>query len=498
MPKPVLIAHARSEEDIAELLVQPLTEAGYEASYQGAVQVGESVIHEMSKALENGTAVVLCGTQRAAGNKFVQQLVNAARSTNGILFILQIEQDADLDRFAFGEKIARYWQNPAIAIKELIASLHKRYPPTGTPTTVERGSAAERHYRDRLLASSDIINLANLPRQDRQHAHNAQQLKLRSVFIPLRVRVEAAVDKNGLQDETIWASLEERRAAAVGGRTLVDTRQVVGFPVGERLDRARRLVVLGDPGAGKTTLIRWIATAYLLRSKDSRQWQEIPDVKTLPDADWLPIIIRCRDLDSDAVAGSLDDMLKCVLRRAELGDQESTILRELLRSRIEDGSALLMLDGLDEITESSTRARFCEQIERIVDAYPSAPIIATSRVVGYREMGYKLGRAFEHVTLADLTNESKDDFAKRWTLLNEVPEVWESEARQLIQFLRSERIERLTGNPMLLMTLAQVRSTLRKLPKHRADLYWEAFYVLLNWRSEVDEPLDWGEALPTT
>ena len=32
--------------------------------------------------------------------------------------------------------------------------------------------------------------------------------------------------------------------------------------VGERLAQARRLVVLGDPGARKTTLTRWIATAY--------------------------------------------------------------------------------------------------------------------------------------------------------------------------------------------------------------------------------------------
>lgn len=49
---------------------------------------------------------------------------------------------------------------------------------------------------------------------------------------------------------------------------------------------------------------------------------------------------------------------------------------------------------------------------------------------------------------------------------------------------------------MLLTTLALVKRKVGKLPSRRADLYWEAVQVLLNWRSEVDEPIDSREALP--
>jgi predicted NACHT family NTPase len=31
--------------------------------------------------------------------------------------------------------------------------------------------------------------------------------------------------------------------------------------IGEQLAQCRRLIVTGDPGAGKTTLVRWLATA---------------------------------------------------------------------------------------------------------------------------------------------------------------------------------------------------------------------------------------------
>lgn len=237
------------------------------------------------------------------------------------------------------------------------------------------------------------------------------------------------------------------------------------MPVGERLSQAKHLVVLGDPGAGKTTLTRWIATAYLLRLKHDEDWKELPDIKTLPEADWLPIILRCRDLDLDSLSGSLVDILKHTLRKVQLTEMESADLCTVMRARLENGKALLMLDGLDEITDPAARASFCQQLEQIVVAYPDAPIIATSRIVGYREMGYKLGRGFEHLTLADLTPEEKDDFARRWCALTEIPERREGATKELIHDIHSaERIERLTSNPMLLTTMALVKRRLVNCP----------------------------------
>ena len=55
-------------------------------------------------------------------------------------------------------------------------------------------------------------------------------------------------------------------------------------------------MVLGDPGAGKSTLLRWLATAYLLKLQQAHDWSDIPDVASLPDQEWLPILVRCRDL----------------------------------------------------------------------------------------------------------------------------------------------------------------------------------------------------------
>jgi HEAT repeat protein len=501
MAPKVLIACTKNEEEFAEKLVVPLRDAGYDVSHQGTVLVGESVVEEASRLLEEGAAVVLCGTQRAVGNTWVRRMVNAARRVNGgMLFIVQMEEEADVEAFACGEKIAYYWRDPVKALQDLIASLHKHYPTESNPAAAPHGNAAERHYRDLLLETCDIINLANLPEQDRHIAQKQRELKLRGLYIPLRVQVESAAGEESAatgQDEKLWESLEQRRSAAMRGKARDNAVGRQRTSVGEQMAKAKRLVILGDPGAGKTTLTRWIATAYLLRLKQDDDWKELPDVKTLPDADLLPIVIRCRDLDLSCLTGSLDDVLKHTLRRAELSEPEGVSLRELLRGRLENGTALLMLDGLDEITDPTARARFCQQLEQIVVAYPGAPIIATSRIVGYREMGYKLGRGFEHLTLADLAPEEKDDFARRWCLLTELPERRDMAVQELIHDIHSsDRIERLTGNPMLLTTMALVKRKVGKLPSRRADLYWEALQVLMNWRREVDEPMDWREALP--
>lgn len=143
------------------------------------------------------------------------------------------------------------------------------------------------------------------------------------------------------------------------------------------------------------------------------------------------------------------------------------------------------------------RARFCRQIEQIVVAYPQAPVIATSRIVGYREMGYRIGRDFEHLVIADLARDEKDQFTARWCALTEPPERRDRAALDLLHDIHSnERIERLTGNPMLLTTMALVRRRVGRLPQRRVELYFEALQVLLHWRAEVDEAIEWQEAVP--
>ncbi|MHA5022662.1 HEAT repeat domain-containing protein [Streptomyces sp. SD35] len=374
-------------------------------------------------------------------------------------------------------------------MSDLIEALSVYYPTGGTGPHRRRDDLEQR-YRDIALKTYDIVDLANLPIGDRDLV--TKELLLRSLYVSLRVRVEIppGIDPDDLNNKL--GSIETRRGASGD-----DGERGTRSSIGERLGTSKRLVVLGDPGAGKSTMLRWIATAYLLRLRSDPDWRQLPDVGTLPDTDWLPLLIRCRDMDEKAGIGPLEEIVRRHLRKSGFSEQEAGNLTDVLLTGLRDGRVLLLIDGLDEISNPALRARFCRQIEQIHVAQPDASIIVTSRIVGYKEMGLRITRGFEHVTVLDLTPEDKDDFARRWCTVTESPARRDIAAEELIRDIHStDRIERLTGNPMLLTTMALVKKKVGKLPSRRADLYREAVDVLLNWRSDVDERLDRYEALP--
>jgi NACHT domain len=493
----VLIAHAKGDEEYVTELAAPLLAAGYAVHHGGTVLVGESIVEEVQKLLNAGAPVVMCGTIRAVGTSWARRVVNAARLANSRnrVFIVAMEEDADTESLALDGKVATWWRNRDKAAADLVTALSRYFPTDEESAARSLSATAEERYRELALETCDLVDLINLPEGDRHLA--VRQLELRRLYVALRVRplAEKRAEKDA-RPATRLIEIEQQRLdrAEDGPAEEPDTGRT---PLGTRLADTRRLVVLGDPGSGKSTLLRWIATAYLLRLSRDPDWRELPDVASLPDEDWLPVLIRCRDLKPENIGGSLDDILRHTLRQQEMTEAECDSLRDLLRVRLREGTALVLLDGLDEVSDPLLRARLCEQLERIATAYPRAPIVTTCRIVGYREMGYRIGRGFAHVTIDDLSPAEKDDFAARWCGVTEPPERRESAFADLTVDIHSTpRIEALTGNPMLLTTMALVKRKVGKLPSRRADLYWEAVQVLLNWRREVDLPLAAREALP--
>jgi predicted NACHT family NTPase len=159
------------------------------------------------------------------------------------------------------------------------------------------------------------------------------------------------------------------------------------------------------------------------------------------------------------------------LRHSEVGDIDCADLIALRRSRVEVGAAILMIDGLDEIREPVARARLAERVEQIHRSYPQTFIIVTSRIVGYREMGYRIGGQFQHLTMADFSRNNKEEFARGWSALVEPPGQQVKAAEEFIREIHSnDRIEQLTSSPLLLTTMALIRRRVGRLPQRRGSL----------------------------
>jgi len=271
----------------------------------------------------------------------------------------------------------------------------------------------------------------------------------------------------------------------------LDLPQNARQPVGTILAGHPRLALLAAPGAGKSTLLKRLAVAYI----DPARREQIAD--DLPPREWLPLFFRCRELRALA-RGSFADLIEALSQREPLR-LHAHIFRALVDRELSAGKVLLLIDGLDEISDVGDRAAFVCTLRSALQAYPGVAIVVTSREAGYRHVAAHLAPL---CTTATLSPFDADDI-RRLTVAWYVEVVGDTEknrtdAEQLAATIaKNDRIKRLAVNPLLLTTLLLVKRWVGALPTRRAVLYGKAVEVLLmTWNTEGHEPIPDDEALP--
>lgn len=140
----------------------------------------------------------------------------------------------------------------------------------------------------------------------------------------------------------------------------------------DALERNRRLILLGDPGSGKSTLTNWLA--WRLSAGLS---QRLPD--------WLegllPLPFVLREVPLRGVE-TFDALLNALLGLPVARSLASS--REALLAQIRAGKVLFLLDGLDEVRHSE-RGKLRAAVWDGWRRYPKCYWLLTSRVVGYEE-----------------------------------------------------------------------------------------------------------------
>ena len=450
-------------------------------------------------AIEEGEPVKMRITQK------MEALLSTAEISEGQRQFLHNYFFDALDKVVFADDVLSRWRLELSLrfLRDQVTEGRRLAEEAAGKYSPERQSAALDAYCRQALTSWDIIDLASLP-NDQDIA--TQRLLLRQLYMPLRIGFEAEMSDQNDQDSLV--NLEQNREASrlrdAGRSEALEWHAISTISdqvaIGERLGAGQRFVVLGDPGGGKTTMLRWLATAYLLRHTSDPAFDQLPDAQTLPAENWIPVLIRCRDIGEEDLCRSFKDVLEMHLNKTELQPKQAQVMSAVILDRLARGEILLLVDGLDEISNLRVRQSFCQQLERTAVRYPNAPILVTSRIVGYRDMPDRMRTGFAHAVIGDLLPETKDLFANRWVEATEAHQTKanrDRSAKDLIAALHSsDRIERLTSNPMLLTTMALVKRKVGKLPTRRNKLYAEAVSVLLNWNPKVYTVIEEEEALP--
>ena len=307
------------------------------------------------------------------------------------------------------------------------------------------------------------------------------QLQLRSVFVEQSVRENPPPVE--LPKET-WERLHREKEIHLEdlpeGVTPDDISRLresyYGKPVRAVLDaltetRYQHAIILGDPGSGKSTLARYVLLSLIDPAGDEK-------LRNAFDG-YLPLLIELRSyagLCADKKCNTFLEFLE-YLGETEGWHLTKSALHQHLKN---DGRAVVIFDGLDEIFNAEDREQITRQIVGFASDYPKARIIATSRIIGYRRK-ILTDAEFAHFTLQDLDEPQVGVFVDRWyglALSDRPEEAKERRERILRSFKESASIRQLAGNPMLL-TIMAIISKHQELPRERWKLYDHAASVLI-------------------
>ncbi|MBF9128330.1 HEAT repeat domain-containing protein [Plantactinospora sp. S1510] len=232
----------------------------------------------------------------------------------------------------------------------------------------------------------------------------------------------------------------------------------------------RAVVLLGDPGSGKSTAARYLALSLA---------DGPTDIRLAALADHLPLLIEVRAYATGVAEGRCDNFLDYLDDRAQTDGLG--IERVLLERHLSLGSrTLVIFDGLDEVFDRRRREDVARQIAGFAAEYPQIRIIITSRIIGYsRRVLTEVG--FAHYTLQDLTEDQTAEFLSNWyrlTARDQPGDVRFLQARSLAAMRHSPAIRELAGNPLLLTIMAIVGKH-QPLPRERWRLYDHAATILV-------------------
>ncbi|MFC9870755.1 NACHT domain-containing protein, partial [Streptomyces rochei] len=353
-------------------------------------------------------------------------------------------------------------------------------PPVASGMEAAADAAVARYF-ERLVQTCGRVNLDVLGSGER--AGEQPAIRLRQVFeappaswnppkpeLPARLWQEL-VERGELPAEELPPGLREEQVRAWqksrAERPPVSVLEAVASPEG------KRLALLGDPGAGKSTLARYLALAL------AGGLEEVPaELMDLVKAGAVPVVVELRHLaDSGRWSGRTVEDFWEEFNATERMGLPRDVLEYLLGST--HRPVLVVFDGLDEIFDPARRAEVARQVSAFAEVHEHVRVILTSRVVGFTREVFRAA-GFSQVKLEDLTKRQIESFIRRWYTAAHPDAPGEASrlSERLISAVRGFRsVAELAGNPLLLTILASIGLG-ATIPRDRREVYGHAVDVL--------------------
>lgn len=211
-----------------------------------------------------------------------------------------------------------------------------------------------------------------------------------------------------------------------------------------------RRVLLGDPGGGKSTLSHVLV--HNLASEARR----------------TPFHIVLREFLTVEREDNLSISEYIGLRLKTLHQLEPP--KGFVEHALLSGEAFVVLDGLDELLDTTRRVELVDRIDNFARRYPLADIVVTSRRVGYRQAPVS-DELFDVYELEGFDDDQVEEYARKWFNLEDDVDSRDSDGLVAAFMAESEPVSDIRRNPLMLSLICILYRGERYIPSNRADVY---------------------------
>ena len=340
-------------------------------------------------------------------------------------------------------------------------------------------------YLNRVMCDARLLTLEGVDPKAAMECTTDAVLDLNSVYTALMTRITKEMPESEEPSSMGWVHIKKISAL-------------------EFVDSHQHAALLGDPGSGKTTFVKFMAMCMASELLGKKETGLALLTRPMPDEEgkdsekpqkWgrgplMPVWVELKEFAAKlppGCKGGAEDLWRFIRADLQFKDEDLSDFFPALKNQFREPGGLLLLDGLDEVPEAENRRAVIKNVVAdFIKGFPKSRVLVTSRSYAYQKQEWRVPELSETV-LAPFDQGQILCFVDRWyARAARIKRMSEQESKgkaELLKraILKNERLRELAERPLLLTLTASLHAWRGgSLPEQRQELYSETVDLLLD------------------